>query len=159
MRRAVLCLALVVSASCATSKPRGPQVAQTHTKPAGCEVLGPVKGSDTSIEPGKKWEHMQHGPSKEAAIADALQQAGAMGATHAHLEKPVPQDRGYYVEGWAYDCSARPAAAPAAAPAPSADPAVQTTATPGAAPGWWGCSKDTDCKGDRICRDRECVDP
>jgi hypothetical protein len=31
--------------------------------------------------------------------------------------------------------------------------------TPEAAPTQSGCAKDTDCKGDRICRDRECVDP
>jgi hypothetical protein len=152
MRRAVLSslVSVVWCVSCASpgAKARGAKVVATSTPPAGCVALGPVRGSDRSIEVGKPWEYMQIAPSKQAATQDALERAGAMGATHATLAKPAPQDNGFYVEGMAYDCSS---AAATPAPPPAADEAPPAATL--------GCGKDTDCKGDRICRNRECVDP
>lgn len=153
MRRLVLCLVSAVwCVSCATPgvSGRGAKVVQTSTPPADCVPMGQIRGSDESLDVGKAWEHTQIGPSKTAAIADALDQAGAQGATHASLGEPRRQERGFYVDGMAYDCSSR---ATTAAPAP---PAASPETAP---PAWLGCSKDTDCKGARICRNRECVDP
>lgn len=136
--------------SCATPGARGPSVVQTATPAADCVPLGPVDGSDDSIDAGKAWEHLQITPSRTAAIEDALKEAAAKGATHASLGEPRREDRGFSVRGVAYVCPP----APAAAPAPPATAAEAPT--PAAA---LGCFKDTDCKGDRICRNRECVDP
>jgi hypothetical protein len=48
-----------------------------------------------------------------------------------------------------------------AASAPANPTAAQATDTSEASPtaAEWGCSKDTDCKGDRICTAHECVSP
>lgn len=153
MRRLVLPLVSAVwCVSCATPglNARRAEVVQTSTPPADCVLLGPINGSDESIDLRKSWEYMQIGPSRTAAITEALDQAGAKGATHAYLPEPTRLERGFSVEGMAYDCSSR---ATTAAPAP---PAAASEATPAAL---LGCSKDTDCKGVRICRNRECVDP
>lgn len=156
-------LAVAACVSCATSNARGAKVVQTSTVPAGCVVLGPIRGSDESIDVGKAWEHLQLAPSKKAAISDALDQAGAKGATHASLDEPRPQEKGFYVDGMAYDCSSSATIAapppPAAAPAPPTSPASPAAAPEAPPPAWLGCAKDTDCKGARICRNRECVDP
>lgn len=52
--------------------------------------------------------------------------------------------------------TAEPATPPTAAPTPRA-PSVKPPATPPAAGS--GCTKDTDCKGDRICQHGACVAP
>jgi hypothetical protein len=153
VRRLVLSVVSVVwCASCAGPKAASPgsKIVRTSTPPEHCVLLGPVKGTDQSMEAGKPWEHMQVGPSKNAAIDAALEEAAAKGATHVRLGEMTRIERGFSIDGAAYDCSSR-AATPAAPP-----PAAPPEATP---PAWLGCSKDTDCKGDRICRNRECVDP
>jgi len=47
-----------------------------------------------------------------------------------------------------------PSASVSAAPTASAAPAQSTPSSPAA-----GCTKDTDCKGDRVCDQGECVEP
>lgn len=44
-------------------------------------------------------------------------------------------------------------------PTVESKPPVAQEKAPGPAPAVPGCSKDTDCKGDRICSNRECVNP
>lgn len=147
---AVGCLSCV---SCAMSG-GGRKAVETSTPPPGCVPLGIVRGSDESVEVGKAWEHIQLSHSRTAAITDALERAAAKGATHATLGEPRRLDRGFSVEGLAYDCASRPALP---APAPAAAPDATAPAPPPSAA--LGCFKDTDCKGDRICRNHECVDP
>ncbi len=73
----------------------------------------------------------------EWARGDARDQAARIGATAIRFQPPDPKNPDRAV-GTAYDCSKPP-------PPPS--PAVA------------GCTKDTDCKGDRICESGRCVEP
>jgi hypothetical protein len=57
------------------------------------------------------------------------------------------------------DGTATPVATASAATAATVGATPATTGTVASAPPAGGCSKDTDCKGDRICVEAACVDP
>ncbi|MGE0320737.1 MAG: hypothetical protein AB7S68_00450 [Polyangiaceae bacterium] len=52
-----------------------------------------------------------------------------------------------------------PPTPPEPTPAPEPPEMPETPAPPDAPPTAPGCGKDTDCKGDRICKEGQCVDP
>ena len=131
---------------CATTRltPRAAQVTVLDAQPgAECAVLGDVAGSADPFFGGLKPER----ELVESARNDARNAAAREGATHVVFTgDPTQWASGTFggghaitVSAIAYKCgSASGAAAPAGEP---------------------GCSKDTDCKGDRICQSRTCVDP
>jgi hypothetical protein len=105
--------------------------------------LGDVAGSADPFFGGLK-------PAKElleSARNDARNEAARQGATHLRFTGPPSEwpsgtfggGRGVTVTGVAYRCGS------AADRLPASDGS--------------GCTKDTDCKGDRICQARTCVDP
>jgi len=115
---------------------------------AGCKSLGSVTGGRYYIEKGD-WQFPGVTDSYvKYARVEALDLAAARGATHIVYEKPWTfegQDgnRVEYVSARTYSCETD----------------VETTAAGGASPQAKGCTKDTDCKGDRICENATCVDP
>ncbi len=144
MRRSLLLALAALGCGTTGLSAKGRQVAVLDAKPgAECAVLGEVGGSADPFFGGLK-------PTQElveSARNDARNEAGRAGATHVRFTGGPDQwasgtfggGRAVTVSGVAYRC-----ASPAAPPAPAMDA---------------GCSKDTDCKGDRICRLRTCVDP
>lgn len=110
---------------------------------AECTPVGDVAGSADPFFGGLKAER----ELVEAARNDARDEAARQGATHLLFTgEPTLWPSGTFgggravtVSGIAYKCAS--AAAPAAVTSDQ------------------GCSKDTDCKGDRICQARTCVDP
>jgi hypothetical protein len=144
MRRSLPLILAVLGCGTTTLSARGRQVAVLDAKPgAECAVLGDVAGSADPFFGGLK-------PAEQlvdAARNDARNEAARAGATHVRFTGGPDQwpsgtfggGHAVAVSGVAYRCP-NPAA-----PAPeSAEP---------------GCTKDTDCKGDRICQSRICVDP
>ena len=144
MRRSLLPFFAVLGCATTSLSARGRQVAVFDAEPgAECAILGDVAGSADPFFGGLK-------PAKdlvESARNDARNEAARQGATHVRFMSGAKQwpsgtfggGRGVTVLGVAYRCG-NPAA-----PAPeSAEP---------------GCTKDIDCKGDRICQSRTCVDP
>ncbi len=107
-------------------------------------MLGDVAGSADPFFGGlKPAEELE-----ESARNEARNEAARQGATHVRFTGPPGRwpsgtfggGRGMTVSALAYKC-AKPLA----------------PALPGAAE--LGCTKDTDCKGERICQSRTCVDP
>jgi hypothetical protein len=105
------CVALAVLAvGCATTSgaagtSAGPPVQLVPSAPAGCTKIGDLEGSD-EVEP-------QMTPSREAAKADALDQARRKGATH--VVETFAGRCGRYTECYdvtAYRCPAAGAPAP-----------------------------------------------
>jgi len=131
-----------------------PLVAPPPADPdAECLRLGPVVGSADPFFGGLK----DDAELIESARREALALGARAGATHVRfpdLPKRWPSGtfgggHGVTMVGVAYNCTAgkRATAAPAPAPpAPAPPPAL-------------GCTKDTDCKGDRICQSGACMDP
>jgi len=101
-------------------------------KASGCENLGIVEGSSSLS-----------GVSRSTGINNALHEmyesAAALGATHVSYEdkKGAYWSTGQHVQGTAYKCPTGYSGPPASV----------------------GCTKDTDCKGDRICASGTCVEP
>jgi len=115
--------------------------------PAGCRSLGSTTGGRYYIEKGD-WEYPGVSESyvKYARI-EALDTAAAKGATHVVYDPPWTyrgQDgnRVEYVSAHMYLCEV-------------VEPAAPSPGSPQAR----GCTKDTDCKGSRICENSTCVDP
>ncbi len=82
------------------------------------------------------------------ARRDASEKAAQLGATHIWFEPSGLPGR---APGKAYQCAATAAASSVAAPAAAvAAPPTGVVS---------GCTKDVDCKGDRICEGGRCVDP
>jgi hypothetical protein len=130
-----------------------PQVAPPPADPeAECLRLGPVVGTADPFFGGLKSEAVL----VESARHDALVQGLRVGATHVQLvDEPRRWPSGMFgggqgvtVVGVAYNCTALKPAAPAPPTPPPTPPAPLA-----------GCAKDTDCKGDRICRTGACTDP
>ena len=91
----------------------------------------------------------------EDARNRAMNAAAGLGATHIVLGNPRREEGTTYFTARAYRCEALASPPPAALQAPATPPA-EPGIEPPAAP---GCSKDADCKGDRICEAGACVDP
>lgn len=144
MRRSLLLALAALGCGTTALSAKGRQVAVLDARPgAECAVLGEVGGSADPFFGGLK-------PPEElveAARNDARNEAGRQGATHVRFTSGPDQwasgtfggGRAVTVSGVAYRC-----ADPSEPAAPAGEP---------------GCSKDTDCKGDRICQSRTCIDP
>ena len=131
---------------CATTRlsPGAARVTVLDARPgAECAVLGDVAGSADPFFGGLKPER----ELVESARNDARNEAARQGATHlVFTGEPTQWPSGTFgggravtVRAVAYRCASQ------------ADADTRT--------GEPGCSKDTDCKGDRICQSRTCVDP
>ncbi len=137
--RSLVATALAAMLGCASGIASGKGIV-TLTKEPGpeCRRLGDVSG----VNP---FGNAMPAPEDRTdwARGDAADQAGRIGATAIRFHPVDPKDPDRIV-GTAYDCS-KPAEAAAA---PSSPP-----------PAAIGCTKDTDCKGERICESGRCVEP
>ena len=137
-------LALLALVSCATT-PAGPPprpVVVLESEPGPeCKMLGfvtVVGGTDPWGAPGSF--------ARDAAESEARQKAMKLSATHMKCEwtsaAPAAARPAGVVTCLTYDCSSgHPGGAGA-----EGEPSV-------------GCTKDTDCKGSRICESGLCVNP
>ena len=144
--RLLLPIAVVLGCAATHLSAKGRGIGVLEADPgADCAVVGTVVGVADPFFGGLK-------PPEELAESarnEALNEAGRRGATHVRFVGAPDHwpsgtfggTNGVSVHGVAYDCGKRPAAP--IPPAPSGD----------------GCTKDTDCKGDRICESRTCVEP
>lgn len=140
--RTALVLALALGCSGPSLSARGRAVVVLERDPgAECLALGQVSGSADPFFGGTKPEERL----VEAARVDARNEAARAGATHLRFLRTERWPSGTFgggngvtVSGVAYRCG-----------------------TPGRAPEsiQAGCTKDTDCKGDRICESGQCTDP
>jgi len=116
----------------------------------GCKSAGTTTGGRYYVEAGD-WQFPGVTDSYvKFARIEALNLAAAKGATHVVYEKPWTFEgrdgnRAEYVVARMYVCE-------------EVEPA-SATASPAAASPAQGCTKDTDCKGERICEAAKCVDP
>ncbi len=124
-------------AGCATGRLSGKDMVRLDTDPeSACTYVGTVSG----VNPwGATLDRQQD--EVEWGRRDACEKAAELGATHVRFEPaalPGP------AVAKAYRCPISASTA-SAAPLPNV-----------AAP---GCTKDLECKGDRICESGRCVDP
>ncbi len=155
-RLLMLTVSLLSCACASTSRSSAlPQVARPPLDPeAECLRLGPVVGTADPFFGGLKSE----ASLVESARHDALLEGRRVGATHVQLSDEPRRwpsgtfggGQGVTVVGVAYNCTALKATIRATLAPPAAERAA------GPPP---GCGKDTDCKGDRICRAGTCTDP
>jgi hypothetical protein len=126
---------------------RGQDVLPLASDPSSdCARLGEVHGSADPFFGGLKSTDWL----LESARNDARNEAARLGATHVAFAAPPERwpsgtfggGQGLTVTGVAYRCGA-----PAGA---GADGAAREAG---------GCTKDTDCKGDRVCESGRCVEP
>lgn len=98
----------------------------------GCENLGIVEGSSSL-------SGVSRSTGNTNALHEMFESAAAMGATHVSYEdqKGAYWATGQHVQGTAFKC-----------PPGYAGPGTSV-----------GCTKDTDCKGDRVCTTGSCVEP
>ena len=146
MRRILLLTAAVMGCGTTSLSAKGHEVGLLDANPgAQCTSAGTVVGSADPFFGGlKSTEQLV-----ESARNEALNEAARRGATHVRFIGTPDQwpsgtfggGQGVSVSGVAYNCENAPAA----------------STPPASAVG--GCTKDTDCKGDRICESRTCVDP
>ena len=136
-RRCLVLLASVMIAACATTlSTKGARIELISQERVtdGCTFLGAVTGSSKVTGIGR---HIGF----NNAVNEMLEDAADIGATQVVLD---PTSEANYwttnelARGKAYRC-------------PAGYPSVQTSPS--------GCGKDTDCKGDRVCREGKCVDP
>jgi hypothetical protein len=133
--------------------PGAESVTATTSRPAGnCRALGTLTGKGG----GATGAYVSNENLIEYAVNDLRNQAWGLGATHVVYSTPsMGGNEGTttsaMVMGEALRCEGdeRPSgpAAPVAAPAP-------VVAAPSG-----GCDYDTQCKGDRVCKNHQCVDP
>ena len=130
--------------------PEAKGVVVVDAAPAGrCKAIGSTNGGRYYVEIGD-WNYpgVTESYVKYARI-EALNQAALKGATHVVYEKPWTfqgrdGNRAEYVAALMFVCED---VEPPPAPAETSAPAVV------------GCTKDTDCKGNRICENAKCVEP
>lgn len=157
---------LLAMAGCGTYEALAPEAASvnaTTTRPAGkCESLGNLTGKGGGASGG----YVSNESLIEYAVNDLRNQAQRLNATHVVYSTPAlggasGTTTSAMVMGEALRCeeggetTTVVAAATTAAPAPTPAPVSATAA----APATGGCEYDTQCKGDRVCVNRQCVDP
>ncbi len=128
-------------------------VSATTSRPAGkCETLRTLTGKGG----GATGAYVSNEELIEYAVNDLRNQAAAVGATHVVYSTPsLGGNQGTttsaMVMGEAMRCedNASPAA-PAVAVEPAPAPKVAAAS---------GCEYDTQCKGERVCVNKQCVDP
>lgn len=114
------------------------------------------------VETGRRW---QSGPWKSHRLP-AQTIVLAEGDYRCHVPDPEAAHASVTctpTEAWAQKSAAQPAPPPPTAPPPVASapppPAPSPPPPSPAAPTAPGCVRDTDCKGERICRDGQCAEP
>lgn len=157
---------LLAMAGCGTYEaltPEASYVKATTIRPEGkCESLGTLTGKGGGASGG----YVSNESLIEYAVNDLRNQAQRLNATHVLYSTPAMggaegTTTSAMVMGEALRCedgketTAVVVAATTAAPAPTPAPVSALTATPATG----GCEYDTQCKGDRVCVDRQCVDP
>jgi hypothetical protein len=134
-------------------------VATTIKPPGGCKSLGALTGKGGGASGG----YVSNESLIEYAINDLRNQGAKVGATHVVYSPPTMGGTGgtttsAMVTGEALRCEANEEAATPtgaiASSAPPSEPGVKPSAT-----STGGCDYDTQCKGERVCVNRECVDP
>lgn len=159
---------MLAMAGCGTYEALTPEAASvqaTTTRPSGkCESLGNLTGKGGGASGG----YVSNEDLIEYAVNDLRNQAQRLNATHVVYATPAlggasGTTTSAMVMGEALRCeegeattavvAAATTAAPAAAPTPA------SASAPTAAPASGGCEYDTQCKGDRVCVNRQCVDP
>jgi len=130
--------------------PAATSIVVVDAPPAGrCKAIGETNGGRYYVEKGD-WTYPGVTESYvKYARVEALNQAALKGATHVVYEKPWTFEgrdgnRAEYVTARMYVCEELE---PPPAQAAQAAPQVM------------GCTKDTDCKGNRICENAKCVEP
>jgi hypothetical protein len=140
--------------------PEAQAVVATTIKPAGsCKSLGALTGKGG----GASGAYVSNESLIEYAVNDLRNQAATIGATHVVYTPPAMGGNGgtttsAMVTGEALRCEAGGGTSTAAEPVASSAPALAPVAEP-ASPGSGGCDYDTQCKGDRVCVNRACVEP
>jgi len=143
-RRKMLCAALstlqLLTAGCVSLSPAAKRIYMVHTtqEVSACMRIGPVSAKSMAcIDP----------PSCiNAAAAEARNQAAKMGATHLLMTySGISLNHGLF-DGYAYKCVDNQVG-------------VQRMELNTQNPTSTGCTKDVECKGDRICEGRRCVSP
>ena len=144
MRRSVLALSMLLGCATTRLSAKAAQVTVLEARPgAECAVVGDVGGSADPFFGGLKPES----ELVESARNDARNEAAKQGATHlVFTGEPTRWASGTFGGGHAVTVSA------VAYRCGNKDDARSPT-------GELGCFKDTDCKGDRICKSHTCVDP
>jgi hypothetical protein len=161
---------LLAMAGCGTYEALTPEAASvnaTTTRPTGkCESLGNLTGKGGGASGG----YVSNESLIEYAVNDLRNQAQRLNATHVVYSTPAlggasGTTTSAMVMGEALRCedgeetTAIVAAATTAAPAPVPTPTPAPVSATAAAPATGGCEYDTQCKGDRVCVNRQCVDP
>ena len=144
MRRTLLLSLALAGCGTTSLSAKGRQVSVLDADPgAGCVSIGTFYGkADPFFGALKSDEQLL-----ESARNEVLNEAARRGATHVRFTGAPERwpsgtfgaGLGLSVSGEAYKCGQPP--------------------SPMAAPSAEGCTKDTDCKGDRICESRICVEP
>lgn len=137
---AALCLLQALTAGCVSLTPEAKQIyiVNNTQEVSACTRLGHVSvKSMACVDPAS---------CMSAAAAQGRNQAAKMGATHLlSTFSGVNLTHGLF-EGDAFKCS-------------NDQIGVQRVELKETSPEALGCSKDTDCKGDRICEAGRCVSP
>jgi hypothetical protein len=144
MRKALLLAVVVLGCGTTHLSARGRDVVLLDADPgSGCKSLGSVTGSADPFFGALQGDDQL----VESARNDARNEAARRGATHVRFDGAPARwpsgtfggGQGVTVAAVAYRCDG--------------------AAAPDAGSSAIGCTKDTDCKGDRICESRTCVDP
>lgn len=136
-------------------RPEAGAVTATTTRPQGkCDSLGSVTGKGGGASGG----YVSNEDLIEFAVNDMRNRAARLGATHVVYSTPAMggasgTTTSAMVMGEALRCEA------GAAPDAPSTPVVAPAAAVEAAPATGGCAYDTQCKGDRVCVNHECVSP
>jgi hypothetical protein len=136
--------------------PEAQSVVATTIKPAGnCKSLAALTGKGGGASGG----YVSNESLVEYAVNDLRNQAARIGATHVvHSPPTMGGTTSAMVTGEALRCEGVGGTSSAAGALASPAPAVEPGAAPSSPPGG-GCDYDTQCKGDRVCVKRECVEP
>jgi hypothetical protein len=136
--------------------PEAQSVVATTIKPTGsCQSLGALTGKGGGASGG----YVSNESLIEYAVNDLRNQAATIGATHVVYSPPAMGGNGgtttsAMVTGEALRCEGGGGASTVAGPLASSAPEAAPSS-----PSSGGCDFDTQCKGDRVCVNRECVDP
>ncbi len=138
MRHLIASAVPLALAACVTTMTPAARKIQRIDHPSAqrCENLGLVEGSSSL-------SGLSRNTGMTNAIHEMYEQALAAGATHIEYEprRGTYWATGQQIQGTAYRCPPDGAAASASLAVPV------------------GCTKDTDCKGDRVCVGGSCTDP
>lgn len=144
-RSRMLCAALfslqLLTAGCASVSPAARQIhmVENTQEVSACTRIGPVSAKSMAC--------VDQSSCVTAAADEGRNQAARMGATHlAKTYSGITLTHGLF-EGYAYKCSENQVGVQRVE--------LMNTQTPTSG----GCTKDTECKGDRICDRGRCVAP